>query len=44
MRSEISYHFVEVLKACCGQVDGVTFFRAIVFATPFSEVAPDAGV
>ncbi len=44
MRSEISYHVVEVLKVSCRHVDGVTFFGAIIIATPFSEVAPDAGV
>ena len=44
MRSEIGYHVVEVLKVVCRQVDGVTLFGAIIIATPFSEVAPDAGV
>ena len=44
MRSEISNHFVEVLKPSCWQVDGVALFCAIIIRAPFFEVAPLAGV
>ena len=44
MCPEIGYHVVEVRKVSCRQVDGVAFLGAIIVTTPFSEVAPYAGV